>query len=93
MSSNGNKNICSLNGYFRNLCFFAGVLSDVEINSLFVNGIQDGIDFPSEYDNGEIVDLLKTSNFYLGLLGIYNVSNINILNCVMKYDGRAYSVK
>ena len=80
-------------GHFRNFIIFAGVLRDGELDTLFNEGIPESYGLPEENTNYNLLELIKNNSFYLGLVGVYNVSNINILNCVMKYNGKSYSVK
>jgi hypothetical protein len=55
---------------------------------LFKNGLQPDYNFISEYNDSNAINLFNTGDFFVGLIGSYNVSNINILNCVMKYNGK-----
>jgi hypothetical protein len=85
-NSNINKNYFS--GYFRNLMLYAGHLTDSECRALFKSGIQQSYNFSTEYMNGSLASLFESKKFFIGLIGVYNVSNINILNCIMKYNGK-----
>ena len=85
-SLNINKNY--FNGYFRNVMLFAGHLTDSECRGLFNAGIQPSYKFSSEYVNESLNELFESRQFFIGLIGVYNVSNINILNCIMKYNGK-----
>ena len=78
--------------YYRNFVEFAGCLTDIEMLSLFEAGIKETYNLPSEFKTHDIVDLIKSEKFYLGLVGLYDVTNINIINCVMKYNGTSYSI-
>jgi hypothetical protein len=85
-SSNENKNY--FNGYFRNLMLFAGHLTESECRAIFKAGIQQTYNFTSEYVDNSLISLFESKKFFIGLIGVYNVSNINILNCVLKYNGK-----
>jgi hypothetical protein len=85
-SLNNNKDYFS--GYFRNFMIFAGHLTDSECIGLFKNGLQSDYNFISEYNDSNSYELFKSGDFFIGMIGAYNVSNINILNCVMKYNGK-----
>lgn len=76
------------NGYIRNFMIFAGHLTSSECFALFKNGLQSNYNFISEYNESNAINLFKSGDFFVGLIGSYNVSNINILNCVMKYNGK-----
>ena len=78
-----------IHAFVRNICFFAGTLTNAELESLFKLGVKHTMDLPNEYIPSEIGDTIKTNDFYVGLLGAFNVSSINILNCAMKYNGRS----
>lgn len=81
-----------LNGRIRNLSIFVGPLTESESLTLFSRGIKDYYDLPYENNSSSLSELIGSNQFYLGLLGVYSVDNINILNCVMKYKGKSYSV-
>lgn len=85
-STNINKDY--FNGYLRNFMIYAGHLTDSECIALFKNGLQSDYNFTSEYNESNAIQLFETGDFFIGLIGSYNVSNINILNCVMKYNGK-----
>ena len=85
-SSNENKNY--FNGYFRNIMLFAGHLTESECRAIFKAGIQQTYNFTSEYVDNSLISLFESKKFFIGLIGVYNVSNINILNCVLKYNGK-----
>jgi hypothetical protein len=85
-SSNENKNY--FNGYFRNIMLFAGHLTENECRAIFKAGIQQNYNFTSEYVDNSLISLFESKKFFIGLIGVYNVSNINILNCVLKYNGK-----
>ena len=76
------------NGYFRNFMLFAGHLTESECRALFKAGIQQNYNFINEYVDDNLFELFQSRKFFIGLIGVYNVSNINILNCVMKYNGK-----
>lgn len=80
-------------GNMRNLMFFVGSLTDNESFALFEQGIKKAYDLPAENTTSALAELIKSKQFYLGLIGVYSVDNINILNCVMKYKGKSYLVK
>lgn len=84
--SNENKNY--FNGYIRNFMLFAGHLTDNECRGIFNAGIQQSYNFTNDFVNEDLFKLFNSKNFFIGLIGVYNVSNINILNCVMKYNGK-----
>jgi hypothetical protein len=86
--SSNNVNKDYFTGYFRNFMIYAGHLTDSECIALFKNGIQPDYNFISEYNDSNAINLFNTGDFFVGLIGSYNVSNINILNCVMKYNGK-----
>ena len=67
---------------------YAGHLTDSECIALFKNGLQTNYNFISEYNESNAIELFRSGDFFIGLIGSYNVSNINILNCVMKYNGK-----
>jgi hypothetical protein len=75
-------------GYMRNFMIFAGHLTDSECIALFRNGLQTDYNFISEYYESTSKELFESGDFFIGLIGAYNVSNINILNCVMKFNGK-----
>ena len=77
-------------GCFRNLTLFAGCLSENETKDYFKAGIAEKYEFLEEFKEYKLKDLIDSDSFYLGLVGIYDVENINIINCVMKYDGNTY---
>ena len=85
-SLNLNKNYFT--GYIRNLMLFAGHLTESECRALFKAGIQSNYNFSSEYIDDSLLELFESKKFFIGLVGVYNVTNINILNCVMKYNGK-----
>ena len=91
--SAGHTSQRAMKGRFRNLSFFVGSLTPTESRLLFERGIRDFYDLPYENNNSTLSELIKGRQFYLGLLGVYSVDNINILNCVMKYNGKSYIVK
>ena len=89
-NSNSNTNYY-YNGYLRNLLFFNSSLTNDEINGFFKEGIQPLYDFKEKY-NTTVSDLLESGQFFLGLIGSYNNLDININNCVLRYNGKSYEI-
>ena len=86
-------NTYNYDGYFRNLTFFKGHLSSNEEISLFKLGILNNYEWPSDYENEQLSELIKNGTFFLGLVSIYDSNNINIINCESKYDGITYKIE
>ena len=90
LGGNGSDDDAELYAYIRNLCFFAGTLKNAELESLFSYGIRHTLNLPDEYVPTEFSTIIKNNKFFVGLIGVFNVSSINILNCAMKYNGKSF---
>lgn len=71
---------------------FAGSLTDAEALAYANGRISDAYEFPEEFRDRSLADLIENEKFYLGLVGVYDADSVNITNCVMKYDGNTFSV-
>lgn len=79
-------------GFIRNLMLFKGHLTYIEEESLFRLGILNNYIWPSEYENDELIKLINSGAFFLGLVSIYDSNNINIINCDSIYNGSTYKI-
>lgn len=79
-------------GSFRNMTIFAGCLTDNEAISYYKAGLEDVYELTEEFKAKDMAGLISNEHFYLGLVGIYDVDNINIINCVIKHNGNTYSI-
>jgi hypothetical protein len=78
------------NGYLRNLLIFDDRLTDDEKLGLFNAGIQPLYNFKN--NSLDTLNLIKKPGFYLGLIGSYDNLDININNCVLRYNGKSYEI-
>lgn len=91
VGSAGLINSC-YNGYFRNLMVIRGEITDKASESLFEEGIQELYNLESQYYSSSITNVIKNGNFFIGLVSSYDNNNINIINCIMKHNGKSYII-
>ncbi len=82
-----------INGHIRNFMVFAGNLLETESRNIYNLGIVNDYDLPNEDRAKQMFKVIKNEASFIGMVGLYDVSNINIINCVMKYNGSYYSIK
>lgn len=80
------------NGYMRNFMIFKGHLTAAEERSLFKRGILSNYVWGTNYNKSKVEELSTETNdtFFLGLVGIYDCTNVIIQNCLTKFNGKTY---
>lgn len=91
-SQENSFNIKYFNGYLRNLMFFKGILNENQSKTMFDEGIQSYYGLLSQYSKSSLKKVIEQGHFFIGLLGSYNNTNINIINCIMKHNGKSYII-
>lgn len=88
------KNENFFNGRIRNLMFFKGHLSQKEERGLFKKGILSNYTWNINYDEDQLYQISSDTNsiFFLGLVGIYDCSNVLIQNCLTSFSGKIYNL-
>lgn len=80
-------------GYIRNILLFKGHLTKNEERALAKAGIINEYSFLDIYTSDYMKMLVNSNKFFLGQVGIYDTSNINIINCTNKYNGNTYLIE
>ena len=80
------------NGKLRNIMFFKGHLTEFEEVGLFNYGISNKFIFETQNDLKMFNELIKNEKFFLGLVGIYDCSNVIVQNCLTKFNGKLFKI-
>lgn len=79
----------SCRGYFRNFIIIKDSLTDKETRSIFKEGFRKTYSFPSDSRASTVESVIKNGEFFVGLIGSYDNDNVNILNCVLRNNGKS----